>query len=128
VRILVVEDEAKVAGALKEGLEAEHYEVVLSATGEDGYFRVNTGIEVGAACGQEQLKGRRGMERGRDRVHARGRPGHLRGLDEASGAGRSGTRADSPNLSVDFDLKDSKVRAPETVGIDGSIAEKRDDE
>jgi len=65
VRILVVEDEAKVARALQEGLEAEHYEVVLSATGEDGYFRVNTGIEVGAACGQEQLKGRRGMERGR---------------------------------------------------------------
>jgi len=41
VRILVVEDEAKVAGALKEGLEAEHYEVVVSATGEDGFFRVN---------------------------------------------------------------------------------------
>ena len=65
MRILAVEDEAKVARALQEGLEAEHYEVVLSATGEDGYFRVNTGIEVGAACGQEQLKGRRGMERGR---------------------------------------------------------------
>ncbi len=41
MRILVVEDEAKVAGALKEGLEAEHYEVVVSATGEDGFFRVN---------------------------------------------------------------------------------------
>jgi len=41
VRILVVEDEAKVAGALKEGLEAEHYEVDVSATGEDGFFRVN---------------------------------------------------------------------------------------
>ena len=62
MRILVVEDEAKVAGALKEGLEAEHYEVVVSATGEDGYFRVNTGIEVGAACGQEQLKGRRNAQ------------------------------------------------------------------
>jgi len=41
VRILVVEDEAKVAGALKEGLEAEEYEVVVSQTGEDGFFRVN---------------------------------------------------------------------------------------
>ncbi len=41
MHILVVEDEAKVAAALKEGLEAEHYEVVVSATGEDGFFRVN---------------------------------------------------------------------------------------
>jgi DNA-binding response OmpR family regulator len=41
VRILVVEDEAKVARALKEGLEAEHYEVVVSGTGEDGFFRVS---------------------------------------------------------------------------------------
>ena len=41
MRILVVEDEAKVARALQEGLEAEHYEVVVSATGEDGFFRVN---------------------------------------------------------------------------------------
>ena len=41
MRILVVEDEAKVAAAVKEGLEAEHYEVVVSATGEDGFFRVN---------------------------------------------------------------------------------------
>src|SRR5262249_53963119 len=41
VRILVVEDEAKVARALQEGLEAEHYEVVVSATGEDGFFRLN---------------------------------------------------------------------------------------
>ena len=41
MRILVVEDEAKVAAALKEGLEADHYEVVVSATGEDGFFRVN---------------------------------------------------------------------------------------
>src|SRR5262249_54129280 len=41
VRILVVEDEAKVAAALREGLEAEFYEVVVSPTGEDGFFRVN---------------------------------------------------------------------------------------
>src|SRR5207237_842405 len=40
VRILVVEDEAKVAAALKEGLGAEHHEVVVSATGEDGFFGV----------------------------------------------------------------------------------------
>jgi len=42
VRILVVEDEQKVANALKEGLEGERYEVVLAATGEDAFFRTNT--------------------------------------------------------------------------------------
>jgi len=42
VRILVVEDEQKVANALKEGLEEEHYEVDLAYTGEDAFFRVNT--------------------------------------------------------------------------------------
>ena len=41
MRILVVEDEAKVARALKEGLEAEEYEVVVSGSGEDGFYRVN---------------------------------------------------------------------------------------
>jgi two-component system, OmpR family, copper resistance phosphate regulon response regulator CusR len=41
MRILVVEDEGKVARALKEGLEAEHYDVVVSGTGEDAFFRVN---------------------------------------------------------------------------------------
>jgi two-component system, OmpR family, copper resistance phosphate regulon response regulator CusR len=42
VRILVVEDEAKVAGALKEGLDAEEYEVVIAGTGEDGFYWVTT--------------------------------------------------------------------------------------
>ena len=41
MRVLVVEDEVKVARALKEGLEAEHYEVVVSGTGEDAFFRVS---------------------------------------------------------------------------------------
>jgi len=41
VRILVVEDERKVARALQEGLEAESYEVVIAHTGEDGFFLVN---------------------------------------------------------------------------------------
>lgn len=40
VKILVVEDEQKVASALKEGLEAEHYEVALAATGEEGFYLV----------------------------------------------------------------------------------------
>jgi len=38
VRILVVEDERKVARALREGLEAEHYDVRVAATGEEGFF------------------------------------------------------------------------------------------
>lgn len=37
----VVEDEAKVAGALREGLEREKYEVVVAPTGEEGFFSVN---------------------------------------------------------------------------------------
>jgi DNA-binding response OmpR family regulator len=42
VRVLVVEDETKVANALKEGLEGEHYQVVVSATGEDAFYRAST--------------------------------------------------------------------------------------
>jgi DNA-binding response OmpR family regulator len=41
VRILVVEDEQKVAKALREGLEAERYDVVVASTGEEGFFLVN---------------------------------------------------------------------------------------
>jgi two-component system, OmpR family, copper resistance phosphate regulon response regulator CusR len=42
MRILVVEDEQKVADALREGLEAERYDVVVERTGEGAFFRVNT--------------------------------------------------------------------------------------
>lgn len=42
MRILVVEDEHKVAQALREGLESERYEVVIAITGEDAFFRINT--------------------------------------------------------------------------------------
>jgi two-component system copper resistance phosphate regulon response regulator CusR len=71
VRILVVEDEAKVARALKEGLESEHYQVVVARTGEDGFFRANaetfdlvvldlmlpgrTGLEILGACRRRGL-------------------------------------------------------------------------
>lgn len=41
MRILVVEDEKKVARALRDGLEAEHFEVVVANTGEEGFFLVN---------------------------------------------------------------------------------------
>lgn len=42
MRILVVEDEVKVAKALKEGLEDERYDAVVAHTGEDAFFRINT--------------------------------------------------------------------------------------
>jgi two-component system copper resistance phosphate regulon response regulator CusR len=42
MRILVVEDEQKVADALREGLEDERYDVVVERTGEGAFFRVNT--------------------------------------------------------------------------------------
>lgn len=42
LRILVIEDEPKVAGALKDGLAAEGYEITVARTGEDGFFQANT--------------------------------------------------------------------------------------
>src|SRR5207302_1043693 len=41
MRVLVVEDEKKVARALREGLEAEHYDVRVASSGEEGFFLVN---------------------------------------------------------------------------------------
>jgi two-component system, OmpR family, copper resistance phosphate regulon response regulator CusR len=38
VRILVVEDEQKLARALKEGLEADEYAVSVAQTGEEGFY------------------------------------------------------------------------------------------
>jgi len=41
VRVLVVEDERKIAAVLAEALTADHYDVVLAANGEDGFFRAS---------------------------------------------------------------------------------------
>ena len=41
MRILVVEDERKIAQILATALEGEHYDVVVAPTGEDGFFRAN---------------------------------------------------------------------------------------
>ena len=38
MRILVVEDEPKLAVALKEGLESDQFEVTLAKSGEEGFF------------------------------------------------------------------------------------------
>ena len=42
MKILVVEDEPKVAGALREGLEQEGYEITLARTGEEGFFHASS--------------------------------------------------------------------------------------
>jgi two-component system copper resistance phosphate regulon response regulator CusR len=44
VRVLVVEDEPKIAALLAEALEAEHYEVVVCRNGEDGFFRASAEV------------------------------------------------------------------------------------
>jgi two-component system copper resistance phosphate regulon response regulator CusR len=44
VRILVVEDERKLANVLVSSLEAEHYDVVAATTGEDGFFRASSEV------------------------------------------------------------------------------------
>ena len=42
MRVLVVEDEWKVANALREGLQAEDYDVAVERTGEGAFFRTTT--------------------------------------------------------------------------------------
>lgn len=42
MRILIVEDEPKLAAAVKEGLEAEQHSVNIAPTGEEGFFLAQT--------------------------------------------------------------------------------------
>jgi DNA-binding response OmpR family regulator len=42
MRILIVEDEKKLAAALKKGLQAEGYEIEAAHSGEDGFFLLNS--------------------------------------------------------------------------------------
>ena len=42
MRILVIEDEQKLARALQEGLQGEEYAVALAHTGEEGFYLVQT--------------------------------------------------------------------------------------
>jgi len=42
MRILVIEDEQKLGHALREGLQAEQYEVALAHTGEEGFYLAQT--------------------------------------------------------------------------------------
>ncbi len=61
MRVLVVEDEQKVANALREGLEGERYDVVVERTGEAAFFRLNT-EEFDAILLDLTLPGRDGLQ------------------------------------------------------------------
>ena len=61
MRILVVEDERKIARALQEGLETESYEVTLAQTGEEGFFLIHSeGFDLVVL--DLMLPGRSGLE------------------------------------------------------------------
>jgi DNA-binding response OmpR family regulator len=61
MRVLVIEDEPKVANAMREGLEAEGYQVVTAQNGEDGFFRLST-EQVDLVLIDLGLPGRSGLE------------------------------------------------------------------
>jgi two-component system copper resistance phosphate regulon response regulator CusR len=42
MRVLVVEDEKKIADAMRSGLEGEQFQVTVARTGEDGFFLAST--------------------------------------------------------------------------------------
>src|SRR5262245_17727508 len=61
VRVLVVEDERKLAQVLSSALEADHYEVVVARTGEDGFYRANAEL-FDLVVLDLMLPGRSGLE------------------------------------------------------------------
>jgi two-component system, OmpR family, copper resistance phosphate regulon response regulator CusR len=61
VRVLVVEDERKLAQVLSSALQAEHYDVVVAATGEDGFYRANAEL-FDLVVLDLMLPGRNGLE------------------------------------------------------------------
>jgi len=61
VRVLVVEDERKLAQVLSSALEAEHYHVVVARTGEDGFYRANAEV-FDLVVLDLMLPGRSGLE------------------------------------------------------------------
>jgi DNA-binding response OmpR family regulator len=58
---LVVEDERKLAHVLSSALEAEHYDVVVAPTGEDGFYRANAEL-FDLVVLDLMLPGRNGLE------------------------------------------------------------------
>ena len=61
MRVLIVEDERKLAQVLSSALEAEHYDVVVAATGEDGFYRANAEL-FDLVVLDLMLPGRSGLE------------------------------------------------------------------
>ena len=61
MRVLVVEDERKLAQILATALQAEHYDVVVAPTGEDGFFRANAEV-FDLVVLDLMLPGRNGLE------------------------------------------------------------------
>jgi len=61
VRVLIVEDERKLAGVLSAALHGEHYDVVVAATGEDGFYRANA-EQFDLVLLDLMLPGRSGLE------------------------------------------------------------------
>ncbi len=61
MRILVVEDEHKLAKALQEGLEADQHRVTVAHTGEEGFFLIET-ERFDLALMDVTLPGRSGLE------------------------------------------------------------------
>jgi DNA-binding response OmpR family regulator len=61
LKILVIEDERKVALALQKGLESEHYDVQVALTGEEGFYLLCS-REFDLVVLDLMLPGRDGME------------------------------------------------------------------
>ncbi len=61
MRILVVEDEPKVAGAIAQGLTAEQFDVTIAMTGEDALLRLSA-MPIGLVILDLGLPGRDGIE------------------------------------------------------------------
>jgi len=61
VRVLIVEDERKLAQVLSSALQADHYDVVVAPTGEDGFYRANAEL-FDLVVLDLMLPGRSGLE------------------------------------------------------------------
>jgi len=61
VRVLVVEDERKIAAVLAGALTGDHYEVVIAGNGEDGFFRASAEV-FDLVVLDIMLPGRSGLE------------------------------------------------------------------
>ena len=61
MRVLIVEDERKLAEILASALQAEHYEVVVARTGDEGFSRANAEV-FDLVVLDVMLPGRNGLE------------------------------------------------------------------